>query len=270
MDVHTPNCSHEPAINPNHVWTETGQTPPWPPKERISREGHHVSTWRSGRSHSPQLKPPQREWCLAGTMSSMILPDLGHLVQLLHSSARQNPKKDNRPARKNLGLMVLSFSLDRLTASYTSQALGFDSDCMQEPVVFQHRSPKRDQHGDFREGFFLRSREISSIYPSKVLSDCDINQKTMVLASHSVKKQKQTWPLKASGEGSTPEKKTTGTLCSNHKTPSFVPYSVFHKYWPCFNVEQPRAACMTSASLTQSFNQLQIKFQRQTITRYKV
>lgn len=152
--------------------------------------------------------------------------------------------------------MVLSFPLDRLNTSYISQTLGFDSDCMQKSVVFQHCSTKRDQHGDFREGFFLRSREISSIYPSKVLSDCDINQKTTVLASHSVKKQKQTWPLKASGEGSTPEKNTMGTFCSNHKPPSFVPYSVFRKYWPCFNVEQPRAARMNSASLTQSFNQL--------------
>jgi len=95
---------------------------------------------------------------------------------------------------------------------------------------------------------------ISSIYPSKVLSDRDINQKTMVLACCSIKKQKQTWPLKASGEGSTPEKKTMGTFCSNHKTPSFLPYSVFHKYRPCFNVAQPRASCMNSASLTKSFN----------------
>lgn len=92
--------------------------------------------------------------------------------------------------------------------------------------------------------------------PSKVLSDCDLSQKTVVLAWHSVKKQKQTWPVKASREGRAPEKKTMGTFCSNHKTPSFLPYSVFHKYWPRFNVEQPRAACMNAASLTKSFNQL--------------
>lgn len=147
------------------------------------------------------------------------------------------------------------FPLERLRAPYSSQALGFDFGYA-KPAVLQHHSPKRDQHGDFRAIFFLRSREKISIYPSKALSDCDINQKTMVLASHSVKKQKQTWPLKASGEGSTPEKKTMGTFHSNHKAPSFLPYSVFHKYWPRFNVEQPKAACMNSASLTKSFNQL--------------
>lgn len=91
---------------------------------------------------------------------------------------------------------------------------------------------------------------------TQMLPNCDINQKIMALASHSVKKQKQTWPLREGSEGSTPEKKTMGTFCSNHKAPSFLPYSVFHKCWPLYNVEQPRVACMNSASLTKSFNQV--------------
>lgn len=73
MDVHTPNCSHEPAVNPNRVSTETRQKPSTVLKGKYLQRGplrtspvSFTHTQTSGGRDSPHLKPPESEGCLTG------------------------------------------------------------------------------------------------------------------------------------------------------------------------------------------------------------
>lgn len=110
-------------------------------------------TWRSRRGHSPHNKPPQSEGCLADTHLLHDPPRSGTpslaLPQLCKAKC-----KDNTPARKNLGLRVLSFSLGEAESSFLLPGSWFWFWLYAKPYVLQHCSPKRDQHGDFRAVVF--------------------------------------------------------------------------------------------------------------------
>lgn len=146
--------------------------------------------------------------------------------------------------------------LESLKSPYSSQALCFNFICVQR-WLFCITILVKDISMERNPIFFSRSRRRSppSIHPKCCQTVIWIRKQWFWQGILSRNKSKPGQWRQAAGEEHQ-KRKQWGHSVVTTKPQGFLPYSVFHKYWPHFNVEQPRAACMNAASLTKSFNQL--------------